>query len=222
MNIWQFCVSLVAFYLLGSVPFGLIYSLIFGVDIRKVGSGNIGATNVSRQFGFFKGFLPVFVLDFLKGALPVIVIKSLGVNFIDIDLAMIIAGFVAALGHIFPIYLGFKGGKGVATFAGMYFFIAPLESLLALIAFLIVLFLSRLIYFFLNKEYRSGENPFTLFFSGLQKSVWISSISAAIVFPIAIFISEPFRMYLLVLSIITTFVVIFSHRKNIKEAIKRK
>lgn len=222
MEILIFIILLIVFYLIGSIPFGLIYSLILGVDIRKVGSGNIGATNVSRQFGFLKGFLPVFILDFIKGAFPVIIIKFFKLNFIDLDLAMIIAGFAAALGHIFPIYLKFKGGKGVATFAGMYFMIAPLESFLTLIGFLIVLFLSRLISFFKNKEYQTDNNPFKTFFSGLQKNVWISSISASIIFPLSILLAEPYRLYLLILSIITCIVIIFSHRKNIKEATKSK
>ncbi len=222
MNIWQFIISLILFYLFGSIPFGLIYSFIRGVDIRKIGSGNIGATNVSRQFGFLTGFLPVFILDFLKGAIPVIIVKCFNINFMDNDLAIILAGFSSVLGHIFPVYLGFKGGKGVATFTGMYFLIAPLESFLTLIAFLIVLFLARIIVFFKNKEYYENNNPFKTFFSNLQKGVWISSISAALIFPVSVYISEPYRKYLLILSIITTITVIFSHRKNIMNAIKSK
>lgn len=220
MNLWIFIVFLILVYLFGSIPFGLLYSLLRGVDIRKVGSGNIGATNVSRQFGFLGGFVPVFIFDFLKGALPILIVKIFGVNFIDKDLAMIFTGICAGIGHIFPIYLKFKGGKGVATFAGVFSFIAPLEILLTLIVFLIVLFSSRFIQYVINKEYRSLENPFKIYFSGLQKNVWISSIIAAIVLPVTVFLTEFHRQYLIVLSIITTITIIYSHKKNIKEAFK--
>jgi len=218
MSIIQYLFLLVAFYLFGSIPFGLIYSSMLGVDIRKVGSGNIGATNVSRQFGFFKGFVPVFIFDFLKGALPVIIVGKLGVNFMDKDLALIIAGFASALGHIFPIYLGFKGGKGVATFTGIYFLIAPMECTLCLIGFLIVLLSYRLFTYLKNREGREVENPFKVFFKKLQEGVWASSLTAAVLFPVTIFILEPQRRFLLALSILTMLIVIFSHRKNIKNA----
>lgn len=219
MNLWQFLLLILGFYLFGSIPFGLIYSNLLGVDIRKVGSGNIGATNVSRQFGFLKGFLPVFIFDFLKGALPVIIISRFNIPFMEKDLALIIAAFSAALGHIFPIYLGFNGGKGVATFTGAYFFIAPLECLFCLFAFLSVLFLYRLIFYIKDKEGFNSENPFKIFFKRLQMGVWLSSLTAAILFPVTIFILEPQRNILFVLSILTMCIVIFSHRENIKKHI---
>ncbi|MCX7821226.1 MAG: glycerol-3-phosphate acyltransferase [Brevinematales bacterium] len=220
MNLLTFIIFIIFVYLFGSIPFGLLYSILRGVDIRKVGSGNIGATNVSRQFGFIGGFVPVFILDFLKGAIPILLVKIFGVNFIDKDLAMIIAGICAGLGHIFPIYLKFKGGKGVATFAGVFSFIAPLETLLTILVFLIVLFSSRFIQYIANKEYRNLDNPFKVYFSGLQKNVWISSIIAAIVLPIIVYLTEFHRQYLIVLSVLVAIIIIYSHRKNIKEALK--
>ena len=222
MNVFQYIIFLIGSYLLGAIPVGFIYSLLLGVDIRKVGSGNIGATNVSRQFGFLKGFVPVFMLDFLKGATPVFLVNIFGVNFIDKDLAAILTGFSAALGHIFPIYLKFKGGKGVATFAGVYFLLAPLQSLLGLITFIFVLILSRSLSFFSNKQERMSENSFKIFFKGLQKNVWLSSIAAVLGLPIFVFLIEPHRKYLLVLSLITFFIIIYSHRKNIMENLKKK
>ncbi len=103
----------VAGYLLGSVPFGVVMARLFGLgDLRQVGSGNIGATNVLRTGNKLAAFLTV-LLDAGKGAIAVFVARV----FAGEDAAQI-AGGAAFLGHLFPIYLGFKGGKGVATFLG--------------------------------------------------------------------------------------------------------
>ena len=100
-------------YLLGSVPFGLVMARLFGLgDIRQIGSGNIGATNVLRTGNKLAAFLTL-ILDAGKGGIAVLVARAL----VGEDAAQL-AGFAAFLGHCFPVFLGFKGGKGVATFLG--------------------------------------------------------------------------------------------------------
>lgn len=102
-------------YLLGSMPFGFIMSrLMTGSDIRKVGSGNIGATNVLRVIGW-KAALPVFLLDMLKGAAAVLIAGALS----DSAAVYLAAGFMAMIGHSFPLFLGFRGGKAAATAIGV-------------------------------------------------------------------------------------------------------
>ncbi|WP_299238838.1 glycerol-3-phosphate 1-O-acyltransferase PlsY [Sulfurihydrogenibium sp.] len=109
----NFIVYLIITYLLGSIPFGLIVSKLFGKDIRKEGSGNIGATNVTRVLGKKAGFL-VLILDMLKGFLPVYIAKYI----FDAKLVSLLA-IASVIGHCFSIYLKFKGGKGVATAFGV-------------------------------------------------------------------------------------------------------
>jgi glycerol-3-phosphate acyltransferase PlsY len=102
-------------YLLGSIPFGfIIYYLTEKKDIRSQGSGNIGATNVLRSKGKAAG-LVTLMLDMLKGAIPVLV----GLHYFDYPVVVLLGGAAAVLGHMFPLFLKFRGGKGVATLAGM-------------------------------------------------------------------------------------------------------
>jgi acyl-phosphate glycerol 3-phosphate acyltransferase len=123
--------SLLIAYLIGAVPFGYLVARMRGVDILKVGSGNIGATNVGRVLGRRFGIL-VFLLDFAKGAGPVL---FLGGQAGDpgpwADLQTVGVGLAAFLGHLFPIYLGFRGGKGVATGAGAVAVLLPGPMLVA-------------------------------------------------------------------------------------------
>lgn len=116
-------------YLLGAIPFGLLLGKLKGIDVRTVGSKNIGATNVLRTVGKPWG-ITTFVLDALKGFLPAYVFPILGSRFgapfQSLEIAAIVGGASAILGHNFPVYLGFKGGKGVATSAGALLGIAPL------------------------------------------------------------------------------------------------
>ncbi len=115
---------LVAAYLLGSIPFGLLVSKFMGLgDVRKIGSGNIGATNVLRT-GSKKAALATLLLDGGKGAVAVLVAR-----YLYGDTAAQVAALGAFLGHIFPLYLGFKGGKGVATFLGILLAINPLTGI---------------------------------------------------------------------------------------------
>src|SRR5262245_17219935 len=117
----------VAAYLVGAVPFGYVVPrLIKGIDVTKEGSGNVGATNVGRVMGVGWGVL-VFVLDFAKGAVPVAVARYLLPQPEDVpqDTLAVLAGVSAFLGHLFPVYLRFKGGKGVATGAGVIAVLVP-------------------------------------------------------------------------------------------------
>lgn len=130
----------VAAYLLGSIPFGLILAKLFGrLDIRQAGSGNIGATNVTRVVGPAAGVLTL-LLDAAKGALAVVVAERLA-NFSA--LWMMIGAFAALAGHCFPVWLRFKGGKGVATAAGAFAILSPLALACALLLFILVLAILR-------------------------------------------------------------------------------
>jgi glycerol-3-phosphate acyltransferase PlsY len=121
-------------YIIGSVPFGLLISRAKGVDIRKQGSGNIGATNVLRCLGKPLG-ITCFVLDALKGYLPAALFPLLG----KVDPTFgILFGTAAILGHNFPVFLNFKGGKGVATSAGVLLGVAPLAVVIGLATWVIV------------------------------------------------------------------------------------
>lgn len=126
-------------YFFGSIPFGLILTKAAGLgDVRSIGSGNIGATNVLRT-GNKKIAALTLVCDALKGTVPVVIAQTL----INPDTA-IIAGFAALLGHIFPIWLKFKGGKGVATFIGILFGLSWPLGLIFLGTWLVVALLSRM------------------------------------------------------------------------------
>lgn len=107
--------TFIAAYLIGSLPFGYILArAAAGTDIRSEGSGNTGATNVLRVIGW-KAALPVFLLDMIKGTAAVLLARSVS----DIPSVSLIAGFLAMLGHSFPVYLGFRGGKAAATTIGV-------------------------------------------------------------------------------------------------------
>lgn len=130
-------IGVVLSYLLGSVPFGVLVARARGVDIFKEGSGNIGATNVGRVLGRKSGVL-VFVLDFLKGVVPTAVMSSaFGV------MAGVAAGLAAFLGHLFPAYLRFRGGKGVATGFGVTLVLLPGPTAVAALTWVTVLAATR-------------------------------------------------------------------------------
>jgi len=113
-NILFFIIAVLSAYLLGSIPFGFLVAKWRGVDIKEVGSGNIGATNVGRSLGWKSGVL-VGVLDFGKGFLPVLLAKHLFVP----DWLILLISLMPVIGHIFSVWLKFKGGKGVATIFGI-------------------------------------------------------------------------------------------------------
>ena len=136
---------LIATYLISSIPFGLIIAKIFSdKDLRKEGSGNIGATNVARVLGKKLAIL-VFLLDALKGYIPVVLIKFFFADHSNMSQIVIIASLVAVCGHIFSIYLKFKGGKGVATLIGGIFYYDPLLTIIIAIGWYIIFYITRIV-----------------------------------------------------------------------------
>lgn len=132
-------------YMLGAIPWGYLIGKRHGVDIRKLGSKNIGATNVTRVIGKWNGRL-CFLLDFLKGFTPVLVVTILCKNGIVEDthhILQMVAALSAILGHIFPVFLWFRGGKGVATGGGALLALAPYSFAIAGISWLAIYFLTR-------------------------------------------------------------------------------
>ena len=174
---------LICAYLLGSIPTGLLLARAMGVNIREAGSGNIGATNVYRTMGRKVGILTL-VGDCLKGLIPVLAAKWLGLP--DIWIAAI--GLSAFLGHIYTVFLGFKGGKGVATALGVFLGTSPLSVLFGLAVFALVLYKWRY--------------------------VSLASISAAALIPVMAWLVGG-GPELILMSLAIAAVVIFRHQENI-------
>jgi acyl phosphate:glycerol-3-phosphate acyltransferase len=188
-------------YLLGSIPAGYIAGRIAGIDIRHAGSGNIGATNVTRTLGKGYGY-PVFAVDFLKGLAAVIISVSMGQRAQPISVPVELFGIVAAvccvLGHSFPVWLRFKGGKGVATSAGALFGLMPRVALIAVAVWLIIFYLTRY--------------------------VSVASMIAALAVPITIlsmmFLGQRGGTALLYFSICLAALVIIRHRSNLSRLVR--
>jgi acyl phosphate:glycerol-3-phosphate acyltransferase len=141
INVTSVAIAISA-YLLGSIPFGLLLGKLFGAaDVRTEGSGNIGATNVARVAGPLAGILTL-LLDAAKGALAVVLAARLSDQS---STWMMIAGLCALVGHCYPIWLGFHGGKGVATAAGVFLVLSPLAFLAAAILFVLVVLYWRFV-----------------------------------------------------------------------------
>ena len=169
-------------YLLGSIPFGFIITKIFlKKDIRDIGSGNIGATNALRTGNKFIGYATLF-FDIIKAVIPVIYIK---LNYPEL---IFIASFCAFLGHVFPIWLKFKGGKGVATYVGILFAINIYFGLIFIFSWLITF--------------------------GLSKFSSLSSLIASISIPIYLLILAQFDQ--VIFFTIMFVLIFFTHRENIK------
>jgi len=136
-------VGAAAAYLLGSIPFGFLIARFKGVDIRTVGSKNIGATNVYRTLGKGPGLL-TFALDFAKGLAATFIPMLWPYAFpCSLSYLTVVCAVAVVLGHSFPVWLGFKGGKGVATGAGILVGLAPLSAAFGLVTFIVVVALSR-------------------------------------------------------------------------------
>ena len=185
---WQTAPALLALaaligYLLGSIPFGLLLTRAAGLgDVRNIGSGNIGATNVLRT-GNKKLAAATLLLDALKGTAAVLIANALwGYE------ASLVAGFFAFLGHLFPAWLGFKGGKGVAVYIGVLLGVAPIMMLAFVVIWIATAFITK---------YSS-----------------LSALVAMLVIPVALWILGPEKTALLVtlLSVISWYM----HRENIK------
>src|SRR6266513_1445426 len=141
-----FAFVLVGSYLLGSIPFGCLAGRIRGIDIRKFGSGNIGATNVVRVLGKRYGY-PVFVLDFLKGFGAVTISTAIATQsrpeWGSAEMYAVLGAVSAVIGHSFPPWLKFQGGKGVATSAGALFGLMPLAMVIGAAIWMLVFWMTR-------------------------------------------------------------------------------
>ncbi len=137
MNAWTLGLML-AGYLLGSIPFSFLVARANGVDLRKVGSGNTGASNVWRNLGF-RWFLVALALDIFKGWLPVYLARAVAEQ---PPLGVVLVGLATILGHVYPIFLGFRGGKAVATSGGVILGIAPVLTIIAAAIWAVVMKLS--------------------------------------------------------------------------------
>jgi glycerol-3-phosphate acyltransferase PlsY len=182
-------------YLLGSIPFGVLFTRLFGGgDVRKVGSGNIGATNVARAAGPVPAILTL-LFDFAKGAVPVWLAGRLSG---ESATWMMIAALAALLGHCFPIWLKFRGGKGVATAAGAFLVLCPAALLGSVMLFLIVLFFWRY--------------------------VSLASISAAAAMPLLIYLLwAPHHAPPLIVtfgSLVAAVIIIYKHDANIQRLVQ--
>ena len=140
MNWFTFIISIVAAYLLGSIPFSYIFGKLQGIDIRQHGSGNVGATNALRVLGTKIGVITL-LLDMGKGFVAVQLARILMPD--AFEGYYVIIALVAITGHIFTLFLGFKGGKGVATSAGVFINLLPLPCLMTLLVFVIVVTVSK-------------------------------------------------------------------------------
>jgi glycerol-3-phosphate acyltransferase PlsY len=215
--ITNYIIVAVIAYLLGSIPFGYILVRIFtGADVRAQGSGNIGATNVARTGK--KGLaIATLVLDALKGILAVFIaelfvpgwLNALGsavsrppnspVPTYDLSGAsyslMSVAALSAILGHMYPVWLKFKGGKGVATGLGVFLALAPKAVLIVLVFFLIIV--------------------------GITRYVSLGSIAAAVVFPFAFYYLHPQHGTPLIMTMISavSLLIIWKHRENIRRLV---
>ena len=189
-----FLVIIIA-YLLGSIPFGyLIVRKKIGADIRQTGSGGTGATNVSRRAGKAAGVFTL-VLDALKGAVAVEWARVLAGPSVNADWIVAAAAIAVIVGHIFPVWLGFRGGKGVATGVGVFLMLVPVALLCAGVLFVAIVFFTR--YVSLGSIVAAATTP--LF-------VWLQSV---FVTPIADL--RP----LLTAAIVVALLIIFAHRGNI-------
>jgi glycerol-3-phosphate acyltransferase PlsY len=140
MNILKILIIFFFAFLSGSIPFGYLVSLLYRVDVRKKGSGNIGATNVLRAVGKFPAFF-VLLLDILKGFIPVYITIKMNLNYggwIEV-----LSGIFAILGHNYTPFLKFKGGKGVATSLGVLIALCGIYTLIPVFVFFVVLLISR-------------------------------------------------------------------------------
>jgi glycerol-3-phosphate acyltransferase PlsY len=165
---------IIASYLIGAIPTGVVLARAFsGKDIRQEGSGNIGATNVTRVLGKKLGALTL-VGDLLKGFLPVWVGSYL-VSSLNVVCLM---GCAAFLGHLFPVYLKFKGGKGVATALGVFLYLSPIVILVEIIVFVFVVGIWR--YVSLGSLIAAASMPLLLVIIGSSKPVVLLSMAFAL------------------------------------------
>jgi glycerol-3-phosphate acyltransferase PlsY len=183
-------IVLVVAYLLGSIPFGyLIVRRRMGADIRETGSGGTGATNVSRRAGKAAGVLTL-LLDAAKGSVAVLIAKAASGD----DWVIAVAAVAALVGHIFPMWLGFRGGKGVATGVGIFSVLAPISLLCAGVIFIAIVVTTRY--------------------------VSLGSMIAAVLIPVFVWLQSGAQPVLLA-AILAAALIVFAHRGNIKRLASR-
>ena len=187
-------------YLMGSVPAGYIAGRFAGIDIRRVGSGNIGATNVLRVLGKPYGYA-VFLFDFCKGVgavrVSILIINAAHPGNQESELVGIMAGVLCVLGHTYPVWLGFKGGKGVATSAGVLFGLMPPAALTVLAVWFVTF--------------------------QATKYVSVASIVAAVALPVTTAVMVRFEkagMPLVYFSACLAVVIVWRHRSNVSRLMK--
>ena len=191
---------LVAAYLIGAIPTAVwVGQSFYGIDVRQHGSGNAGATNAFRELGKKPGAF-VMLVDILKGwaatSLASFLVMLEVISPENLVLFKIVMGILAVIGHIFPVYVGFKGGKGVATLMGMVLAIQPMAALICLGIFIVVLLIS--------------------------KYVSLGSMMAAVAFPLLLLLPRfhPDEPLLIVFGFILSLLVILTHKKNINRLIQ--
>jgi glycerol-3-phosphate acyltransferase PlsY len=190
--ILSYILTALSAYLLGSIPTGFLVAKAKGIDIRCVGSGNIGATNAMRVLGKPAGIF-VLLMDVLKGYAAVwlctILVKKLNAD-ADVETLGIIAGICAVLGHNCTCWLKFKGGKGIATTGGVYLALAPWAVLVALAVFILAILLT--------------------------KYVSVGSIASALALPTAVWVTPPHNLFLGSVTTALGVMAIYKHKSNIQ------
>ena len=191
MSITAYLLTALGAYLLGSIPTGFLVAKAKGIDIRSVGSGNIGATNAMRVLGKPAG-ISVLLADAAKGFAAVwlasLLFESNQAG--DLQTLRVVAGICAVLGHNYTCWLKFKGGKGIATTAGVYIALAPLPLLIALVVFILAVLVTRYIS--------------------------VGSIAAAIALPVAVWIMKPQNLLLGIVTTALGALAIYKHKGNIQ------
>jgi len=206
MQWWELGIFCLIGYLIGAIPFSwLMVRWLKGIDLRTVGSGNLGSTNAMRVLGAKRG-LPVQALDIVKGWLPVwlptVVLELDPIEAVIYDVgyiaqfdvasqyALMTIGLCAVLGHMFPVYLGFRGGKGVNTTIGVFLALAPKAILLVGVVALPLLLVVRI--------------------------VSLASITGAVLLPCSVWFFYPDNLALTVVSVLVGVLIVFLHRSNIR------
>ena len=197
MPVIAYILTALGAYLLGSIPFGFLVAKAKGIDIRSVGSGNIGATNAMRVLGKPAGIF-VLLMDAAKGFVATVYMAPLVHGWIAPDVAekslglnlFVFAGVCAVLGHNYTCWLKFKGGKGIATTAGVYLALAPWAVLVALVVFILAVLLTK---------YAS-----------------VGSIAAAIALPITVWVMTPNNLLLGIVTTALGALAVYKHKSNIQ------
>ena len=207
-----FAPAILGAYLLGSIPFGVLIAMAYGKDLRAIGSGNIGATNVARALGKKWAYI-CFALDVLKGMIPMLVTMPLATsepaqgNEFVLHLLWLVVGCAAIIGHIFPIYLKFKGGKGVSTSFGVALGLWPYYTICAVIAIAVWIVVVL-----------------------IWRYVSLASIAASVTFPLALILAIVIKpgwefaalWPLVIAATVIPLMVIILHRENIKRLLAGK